>query len=63
MQGKEQESNKDRDEYPPAMFKEGGKDSSVRNIDPSDNRDAGACIGNQCRGLPDGTKVDIEVLD
>jgi RHS repeat-associated protein len=63
MQGKEKEAGKDRDEYPPAMFKEGGKDSSVRNIDPSDNRGAGTCIGNQCRALQDGTKVDIEVVD
>ncbi|WP_205965062.1 VENN motif pre-toxin domain-containing protein, partial [Rahnella sp. Larv3_ips] len=50
----------DRDEYPPAMFKEGGKGASVRPINPSDNRGAGACIGAQCRGLPDGTSVIIK---
>jgi RHS repeat-associated protein len=54
-------SGADRDEYPPAMFKEGGKGSSVRYINPSDNRGAGACIGAQCRGLSDGTRVRIEV--
>jgi len=49
----------DRDEYPPKMFEEGGEGASVRPISPSDNRGAGACIGAQCRGLPDGTKVRI----
>ena len=36
---------KDRDEYPPKMFEEGGKGASVRLISPSDNRGAGASIG------------------
>jgi len=54
---------KDRDEYPPAMFSEGGKGASVRPISASDNRGAGACMGNQCRGLPDGSKVRIIVRD
>lgn len=34
----------DRDEWPMAMFKEGGKGVSVRYISPSDNRGAGAAI-------------------
>lgn len=63
MRGKKRTPGKDRDEYPPAMFKEGGSGSSVRPISPSDNRGAGACIGNQCRGLPDGTRVNIKVKD
>jgi hypothetical protein len=46
-------------EYPPGMFKEGGAGASVRPIEPSDNARAGACIGNACRGLADGTKVRI----
>ena len=49
----------DRDEYPPAMFHEGGTGASVRPINPSDNRGAGACIGIQCRKLPDGSTVTI----
>ena len=53
----------DRDEYPPAMFQEGGQGASVRPVTPSDNRGAGACIGNQCRGLPDGTKVEVKVTE
>ena len=61
MQGVPTQKGLDRDEYPPAMFKEGGKDASVKHINPSDNRGAGACIGAQCSGLPDGAKVIIEV--
>jgi len=50
---------KDRDEYPPAMFQEGGKGASVRPIDPPANRGCGAYIGNECRALPDGSTVRI----
>ncbi len=53
----------DRDEYPPAMFKEGGKNSSVRHISPSDNRGAGSCIGHQCKQYADGDKVKIEIKE
>ena len=49
------------DEYPPAMFQEGGSGASVRAISPRDNMSAGACIGNACRGLPDGARVRIRV--
>jgi RHS repeat-associated protein len=55
-------ADSDRDEYPPAMFGEGGSGASVRPIKPSDNRGAGACIGAQCRGLADGTQVEIKVV-
>jgi len=54
-------AGKDLDEYPPAMFSEGGSGASVRAINSSDNRAAGACIGNACRGLPDGTRVQVKV--
>jgi len=49
------------DEYPPAMFKEGGKGASIRPISPSENMSTGASMGNQLRQYPDGTKVKIEV--
>ncbi|HEX4729145.1 MAG TPA: RHS repeat-associated core domain-containing protein, partial [Jatrophihabitans sp.] len=52
----------DRDEYPPAMFQEGGDGASVRGTNPSDNRGAGASLGNQARGLPDGTVVRIVIV-
>ena len=51
------------DEYPPAMFKEGGTNASVRPISPRDNMSAGACIGNACRGLPDGARVRVQITD
>ncbi|WP_332847348.1 two-partner secretion domain-containing protein [Pseudomonas lactucae] len=63
LRGIETKPGLDRDEYPPAMFQEGGQGASVRHINPSDNRGAGACIGAQCRGLPNGTKVRIDVVD
>jgi hypothetical protein len=49
------------DEYPPAMFKEGGSGASVRPISPRYNMSAGACIGNACRGLPNGTQIRIKI--
>ena len=51
---------KDLDEYPPAMFKEGGKGASVRPINSSDNRGSGAYLGNKLRNYPDGTRVKIK---
>ena len=51
----------DRDEYPPAVFKEDGSGSSVRYIDASDNRGAGSSLGHQMRELADGTEVTINV--
>ncbi|PMY44391.1 hypothetical protein C1X69_30095 [Pseudomonas sp. FW305-67] len=54
---------KQLDEYPPAMFKEGGEGASVRAITPKNNMGAGACIGNACRGLEDGEKVRIKVVE
>ncbi|KAB2515408.1 hypothetical protein F8N49_27205 [Pseudomonas sp. GXM4] len=62
LRGIETKPGLDRDEYPPAMFQEGGREASVRHITAGDNRGAGACIGAQCRELPNGTKVRIEVI-
>ena len=67
LKGVKIEKGKDRDEYPPAMFQEGGKGASVRKITPRDNRGAGASIGNQCRNPPPklekGQKVKIILVD
>jgi hypothetical protein len=49
----------DRDEYPPAMFNEGGTGSSVKYIDPHDNQGAGSSTGRQVAGLDDGAHVTI----
>lgn len=52
----------DRDEYPPAMSKEGGKGSSVRHIAQSDNRGSGSILSQQLREYPDGTKYKIIIV-
>lgn len=51
----------DRDEYPMAMFSEGGAGASVKHIDSGDNQAAGASVGGQLRGIPDGAKVKIVI--
>lgn len=55
-------SEVDLDEYPPAVFKEGGHGASIRPINISDNRAAGATIRHQIQSLPDGTEVILEVV-
>ena len=53
----------DRDEYPPAMTREGGKGASVRYLDPSDNRGAGSCIRWQCVDLHHGARILLDTVD
>ena len=50
---------RDRDEFPPAVLDNGQGGHSVKPISPGDNRGAGASIGGQLRGVPDGTPVII----
>ncbi len=56
-------SGLDRDEYPPAMSLEGGKDASVRHIAQPDNRGSGSSISQKLRGYSDGTKYKIVILE
>lgn len=63
LRGISRKKGYDRDEYPPAMFKEGGNGASIRHISPKDNRGAGACISAQCRDLPDGTRILLDTVD
>jgi len=49
----------DRDEYPPAVTREGGAGASVQNIPSSDNRGSGASIGNQIRDVPNGGQIRV----
>jgi len=49
----------DRDEWPMAMFKEGGTNADIRHISASDNRGAGSAIGNALIDYPNGTKVKV----
>ncbi|MBM4793498.1 hypothetical protein HXP44_15890 [Streptomyces sioyaensis] len=51
----------DRDEYPPAMYKEGGTGASVKYIPNSDNQGSGSSMGSAVRGLGDGSRVKIRV--
>lgn len=44
----------DRDEYPPAVSREGGAGADVRYVPSSENRSAGAVMGSQLSGYPDG---------
>ncbi|KMQ61657.1 hypothetical protein ACM46_15620 [Chryseobacterium angstadtii] len=53
----------DRDEWPMAMFAEGGNGASVRHINPSDNRGAGSAIGNALSDYPNGTIVKVIITD
>jgi len=59
LRGTQSTPGMDRDEYPPAFSREGGSGASVRSIPPSDNRGAGASMGNQARNVPNGAKVRI----
>jgi RHS repeat-associated protein len=52
----------DRDEYPPAMFAEGGTGADIEYIDPADNRGSGSSFGGQLRGFADGTRVWFKVV-
>ena len=44
----------DKDEYPPALSQQGGEGADVRLVPSSDNRGAGASMGNQLRRYCDG---------
>jgi RHS repeat-associated protein len=63
LKGIPTQKNKDRDEWPMAMFKEGGKNASVRHINPGDNRGAGSSIGSALEGFDDDTRVKIVITD
>ncbi|WXJ98232.1 NucA/NucB deoxyribonuclease domain-containing protein [Saccharopolyspora sp. ID03-671] len=52
----------DRDEYPPAMFREGGEGSSVKYIDASDNRGAGSSMNAQIRAQELGKDDHVRIL-
>jgi hypothetical protein len=67
LKGKPKVPGYDLDEYPPAVFKEGGVHadgtrSSVRAIPSSDNRGSGSSLGHQLRGQPEGAKVTYKIV-
>jgi RHS repeat-associated protein len=63
LRGVEKVPGKHLDEYPPAMFKEGGQGASVCPNSPADNMGSGATLGNALRGHEDGIKVIIEIIE
>ena len=52
----------DRDEYPCAMFAEGGEGADVAYIEGRDNRGSGSALQWQLRTLPDGSRVRIRII-
>lgn len=52
----------DRDEYPCAVFCEGGDGADVVYVAGSDNRGAGAYMRWQMQHMPDGSRVRIRVI-
>lgn len=50
----------DRDEYPPAVSREGGRGADVRYVESRENRSAGSVMGRQLRGFCDGQSFELE---
>ncbi len=53
----------DRDEYPGALFREGGSASNILPSNRGENRGFGTYVKNQLRGVPDGATVEFRVHD
>ena len=51
----------DRDEYPPAMSREGGESADVRHVKSRENRAAGASMGGQFRGYCNGQAFRLKL--
>lgn len=60
VQGTPTKPGFDRDEYPPAMSDEGGANSTVWYVDVSQNRSAGAVMGNQLEPFCNGQRFRFE---
>lgn len=62
LAGIPEKSYADRDEYPPAIFSEGGQGAHVAYIDSSDNRGSGSSFRWQLSEVPNGTRVRFRVI-
>jgi hypothetical protein len=51
----------DRDEYPPAVSREGGAGADVRYVPSADNRGAGSVLGDRLEGYCDGQRFRLRV--
>ena len=63
LAGYETKKGFDRDEWPMAMFFEGGNGADIKYINPSDNRGAGSAIGKALQGYDDGYIVKIIITE
>lgn len=63
LKGLKKVPGKDLDEYPPAMFKEGGFGADVKPITSSDNRGSGSTTGHRLKMYPDGTKIQYKIIE
>lgn len=52
----------DRDEWPMAIFEEGGEGANVAYVNGHDNRGAGSFISWQLRNIPDGARIRVRVI-
>jgi len=55
-------SGYDRDEYPPAVSREGGYGASVRYVPSADNRGAGSVMGAQLSGWCEGQPFRMRLV-
>lgn len=61
LRGVKTAKGKDRDEFPPAMCKEGGTGADVRLVPSAENRSEGAWMERQLKRWPNGTRILITV--
>ncbi len=62
LKGVPTKSGFDRDEYPFAMTREGGKGADIQHITSSDNRGSGSYLRWQLEGIPDGKTFKIKIV-
>jgi hypothetical protein len=61
LRGVRTREGQDRDEFPPAVAKEGGRGADIRLVPSSENRSSGAYVGNKLRRWCDGQGFVIRV--
>jgi Deoxyribonuclease NucA/NucB len=61
LQGIPTRDGYDRDEYPPAVSREGGRGADVRYVPSADNRGAGAILGERLERYCDGQRFRLRV--
>lgn len=61
MKGMKPVPGKDRDVFPPAVVKPDATGTSVKPLSPGQNRAAGAKLGHELKGIPDGTPIILTI--